>query len=297
MSDSTAQTTDIPAAEPRDRVIRGMTNDGAFRVITLRTTDTVQAAIDAQKVRGALARPFAELLTASVLVRETMSPGLRVQLILQGGAGGSLIADSRPEGLTRGLVQNPPDDAAFTLDAQAVFKAMRVMPNGSLHQGIITAENTEGISGVLMHYFQASEQVTSMVAVGAVVEGAHVVAAGGYIVQLLPELTEPPLAVMTERLEDFRSFGAVLRQTAGDPTLLMAELLYGFPYTTLDDTGIHFGCICSAERLVGAMATLGREEISSIVAKGEVMDVACDFCGREYKVGPEMLRPLLDPPS
>ncbi|MEZ4265857.1 MAG: Hsp33 family molecular chaperone HslO [Myxococcota bacterium] len=293
MSDSPAET----STEPRDRVLRAMTNDGAFRVITLRTTDTVQAALDAQKVRGPLAIPFGELLTASVLVRETMSPGLRVQLILQGAAGGAVIADSRPEGLTRGLVQNPPDGATLDLGAAAIFKAMRVMPNGSLHQGIITAESDEGISGVLMHYFQVSEQVTSMVAVGAVVEGGHVVAAGGYIVQLLPELTEAPLAVMTERLEDFRSFGAVLRQTAGDPALLMSELLWGFPHTTLDDTGVFFGCVCSAERLVGAMATLGRDELSSIVARGEVMDVACDFCGREYKVGPELLRPLLDEPS
>ena len=96
-----------PAKPPGDRVLRAMTNDGAFRVITLRTTDTVQAAIEAQRVRGPLGRPFAELLTASVLVRETMSPGLRVQLILQGGQGGSIVADSRPEGLTRGLVQAP----------------------------------------------------------------------------------------------------------------------------------------------------------------------------------------------
>ncbi|MCB9730013.1 MAG: Hsp33 family molecular chaperone HslO [Deltaproteobacteria bacterium] len=285
------------SADPSDRVLRAITNDGAFRVITLRTTDTVQAAIEAQKVRGHIAVPFGELLTASVLVRETMSPGLRVQLVLQGGAGGALVADARPEGLTRGLVQHPPDDGAITFDDKAIFKAMRVMPNGSLHQGIISAEHEDGLSGVLMHYFQASEQVTSMVAVGAVIEGAHVVAAGGYIVQLLPELTEPPLAVMTERLEDFRSFGAVLRHTGGDPALLMSELLYGFPHALLDDSPVHFGCVCSPERLVGAMATLGRDELSTIVAKGEVLDVACDFCGRQYEVGPEQLRPLLEPPS
>ena len=35
-------------ANSDDHVIREMTDDGAFRVLTLRTTDTVQAVIEAQ---------------------------------------------------------------------------------------------------------------------------------------------------------------------------------------------------------------------------------------------------------
>ena len=92
--------------EPSDTVLRAITDDGAFRVITARTTQTVRGAVEAQGVVGATARHFGDLLTGSILFRETMAPNLRVQGIIKGSNGsGSVIADSHPSGQTRGLIQ------------------------------------------------------------------------------------------------------------------------------------------------------------------------------------------------
>jgi redox-regulated HSP33 family molecular chaperone len=68
-----------------DRAKRALTDDNAFRVITVDATETVRGVITAQKVSGEAARVFAELVVGAVLVRETMSPDLRVQAILQSG--------------------------------------------------------------------------------------------------------------------------------------------------------------------------------------------------------------------
>ena len=62
-----------------DSVLRVMTDDGAFRVITASTTRTVRGAAEAQGVRGGTARTFGDLITGSILFRETMAPELRVQ--------------------------------------------------------------------------------------------------------------------------------------------------------------------------------------------------------------------------
>ncbi|HEY5376008.1 MAG TPA: Hsp33 family molecular chaperone HslO, partial [Polyangiaceae bacterium] len=92
--------------EPSDTVLRAITDDGAFRVITARTTQTVRGAVEAQGVAGLTARHFGDLLTGSILFRETMAPNLRVQGIIKGSNGsGSVIADSHPSGQTRGLIQ------------------------------------------------------------------------------------------------------------------------------------------------------------------------------------------------
>src|SRR5262245_13427729 len=120
-------------SSPSDTVLRTITDDGAFRVITVRSSETVRAAIAAQDASGGTARLFADLVTGTVLVRETMAPKLRVQGILKGAGGrGSLVADSRPGGATRGLVQlqKAPD---FHLGAGARLQMMRTLPNGSLH--------------------------------------------------------------------------------------------------------------------------------------------------------------------
>src|SRR5580692_5261889 len=89
-----------------DTALRAITDDGAFRVIAVRTTQTVREAGDAQDARGDVRRLFGELLTGSILIRHTMAPDLRVQAILQADDRASrMIADANPDGSARGLMQ------------------------------------------------------------------------------------------------------------------------------------------------------------------------------------------------
>src|SRR5687768_16540507 len=135
--------TDAPAGE---RVLRALTNDGSFRVIAARTTATVRGAVAAQGVRGEIARQFGDLLTGSIVVRETMAPQYRVQGILDGPGGkGRLVADAHPDGGTRGLVHPPGEGVALDL-ALAQLRMSRAMPSGSLHEGIIELPANGGVS-------------------------------------------------------------------------------------------------------------------------------------------------------
>ncbi|HET9959748.1 MAG TPA: Hsp33 family molecular chaperone HslO, partial [Polyangiaceae bacterium] len=185
--------------ETSDSVLRAITDDGAFRVITARTTRTVRGAVRAQSVGGSLARTFGDLLTGAILFRETMAPELRVQGILRGAAGlGSIVADSHPSGKTRGLVQVE-GSRELEIETGAVIQMMRTLPSGRINQGVVEVPPDGGVSQALMAYMQTSEQVVSMLAVSTLLEEGEVVAAGGYMVQLLPEVGRGPLMVMTER--------------------------------------------------------------------------------------------------
>src|SRR5690606_9962460 len=109
-----------------------------------------------------------------------------------------------------------------------------------LHQSIVEAhlesDPTGGISGALMRYMQDSEQVVSMLRVTCTFDDdGEVVAAGGYIVQLLPEVTEGPLMLMTERLKDFADISELLVRTDADPAALLAEILYRYPHEVLQE--------------------------------------------------------------
>lgn len=277
-----------------DSLLRAMTDDGAFRVITTCTTETVRAAIAAQQTEGLVAARFADLLTGAVLVRETMSPGLRVQALLKGANGsGRFVADSYPDGATRGLVSLPEGRKDVVFGEGALLQMMRTLPNGTLHSGIVEVPEAGGISGALMQYMHDSEQIFSVISVGALVEGAEVKAAGGFIVQLLPELKDELLMVMTERLRDFTSMEPLLRASM-TPEGLLAELLYGMPYTTLEERPLRFECQCSAVRVVASLGTLPATELQELVAAGEMLHIGCDYCGKNYEVQPETLRGLLE---
>jgi molecular chaperone Hsp33 len=283
-------------AKAGDRVVRAMTDDGGFRVITTRTTDTVRAAVEAQHASGEVALRFGELLTGAVLYRETMAPQLRVQAILNGlGGHGQLVADSNPEGDARGLVRLPKGGEKLVLSG-GLLQMMRTMPQGDLHRGVVEVPTDGRISSALMSYLMASEQVLSMVSVGARTGKDGMISdAGGYIIQLLPELEEPMLMLMTERLEDFRTVEDLFDGVAASPEELLSELLYGIPYTILDESNVRFDCSCSQVRVLASLGTLGRADIEDLMRDGTDLEMTCDYCGKEYHVSPEQLRGMLDP--
>jgi len=277
-----------------DSVLRAITDDGAFRVITARTSQTVSGAIAAQGATGKTARTFGELITGAILYRETMAPQLRVQGVLKGSGGtGSLVADSHPSGRTRGLVQLK-GGRELDLENGAVIQMMRTLPSGRIAQGLVQLPSGGGISQALMEYMQTSEQVVSMVAVSTVVGAGGNFAAGGYMVQLLPEVGRGPLMVMTERLRDFESIAERVAEPGFSPESLLEQLLDGMPFTRLEESAVGFECWCDELRVVAAIATLSKSDLEHLLADGEVLEIACEYCKREYRIPPARLRGLLE---
>ncbi len=281
---------DMPAS---DHVLRAISKDGAFRVIACLTTRTVAGAVEAQGARGAIAQRFGDLVTGTVLVRETMAPDLRVQAILGDGRRNRLVADSHPDGYARGLVQIAAGSTPAVLDTMNQLVVMRSLHNGSLQQGVVQLAPGRSVADALMEYFRVSEQVTSFAALGTRLDGDRVVAAAGYLVQLLPEVTAEPLARMTERLDAFPSVDQLLADAAAQPRAVLDRLLEGFPHEQVASSDLRFGCNCSGERVLTSLATLSPSDIAELVSSDEVLEIGCDYCGKQYKIAPDHLRGML----
>ena len=270
-----------------DRVVRAISDDGAFRVIAAVTTATVAGVAAAQRVEGDVAVRLGSLVTAAVLVRETMAPDLRVQMILGNRAGGRtrLVADSHPDGTSRGLVQGVDDGFVPFLDR---LQVMRTIHNGGLQQGIVEVDG-EGIADALMEYMRASEQSVTFAAIAASPS-----AAGGWLVQLTPECTRDALALITERIERQPPIEKLLADNL-DPERVIADLLVEVPFTRTGDAPLRFGCNCSDERLIIGLATLPREDLRHLAEGHELLEIQCDYCLRDYRISPDRLRGLLEP--
>lgn len=280
-----------------DKVLRAITDDGAFRVIACDTTATVRGAIEAQKPETPeLTRIFADLLTGAVLVRDSMSPENRLQAILQGdNPRARMIADTHPDGSTRGLIQMPADVKEMPLGKNGLLQIARTLHNGSLHQGVVSVPTgSNSVSSAFMAYMQDSEQTVTMIALGCHLSNGEVASAGGYMVQLLPELAEGPLMVMTERLKDFEDIVPLLARGRATPAELLAETLYGMPYTTVGDREVFFGCRCSPERLAQSLASLPRADIESLMEGGKPLEIECDYCRKRYEFTTQQLHSLID---
>ena len=267
-----------------DTVLRAMTDEGSFRVIAADTTETVRGALAVQHGTGDTARHFADLLTAAVLFRETMSPQLRVQTIVKGAGGlGSLVADADPSGRTRGLIQLPPGTDSIDVGSGALLKVMRSLPGGRIQQGVVRVPDRR-ISDAFMVYMQRSEQSLALVGVGSVLEDGTVQRAGGYILQFLPGANRESLTSMIARERSLRHLEEQLGDPSFSPTRLLEVLLAGVPFTRVGSSEV---------RVLSALTTLTRDEIEQIVHANEVLSISCDYCGKAYPILPAQLTGLL----
>jgi molecular chaperone Hsp33 len=225
-----------------------------------------------------------------------MSPDHRLQAILQGdNPRARMIADTHPDGSTRGLIQLPDDVKEMSIRVNGILQVARTLANGSLHQGVVQVPpGSNSISPAFMAYMQDSEQTVTMIAVGCHMANGEVVAAGGYMVQLLPELSEGQLMVMTERLKEFEDIVPLLARGRATPAELLAETLYGMPYTTVGDREVHFGCRCSSDRLAQSLASLPRADIESLMEGGKPLEIECDYCRKHYEFTTQELHSLID---
>ena len=276
-----------------DQVLRAMTDDGSFRVMTAITTNTVAEVVRLQNPPPSEAKMLGGLIAGTILVRETMSPSLRVQGIVRGAnSSGTLVADSHPDGTTRGLVSLREGVSSLVLGNDATLMMMRMMPTGRPHHGVVSLKQGRDISQALMVYMQHSEQVKSMIDVACVIHDGKVLAAGGYVVQLLPDLTESQLAVMTERLASFPSMDELLK-SGETASRVLSELLYGMPYTQLDDSPLRFECKCSQDQVMSSLATLGEGELGELAQGGEPLSISCEYCQKEYTITSEEVTGLM----
>jgi molecular chaperone Hsp33 len=278
-----------------DLVIRALTDEGSFRVLTARTTETCREAIARQNATGTTARHFGDLLTGTVLVRETMAPTLRVQGIVRGDQGGcTLIGDSFPDGGTRGLVSTKKGEK-LVLGGDALLQFMRTLPNGSVHRGVVQVPPDGGMATALMAYMQDSEQILTVMGMSTLFdEAGQVRSAGGYVVQLLPGSNHDIVTVMTERLaHDFSDISRFVDVPLFDPDTLLEEILYQLPFARTETRPVRFHCPCSQASVLASLATLDVNDIQNFIAEGEVLDIGCDYCGKQYQVAPDQLRGLL----
>jgi molecular chaperone Hsp33 len=278
-----------------DGALRAMTDDGAFRVVTVRTTDTVQRMLEVQAVEGAPAQRLGELVTSAVLVRETMAPDYRLQALLRGADNRMrMVADSHPDGGSRGLVAKTEAAGGDVSLEGGTLEVVRTLYSGELHRGVVSLPPSGAMSEAVMSYLQSSEQVASMLSVACVLDGKRVVAAGGYLVQLLPEVGRAPLAIMAERLSDFRDIGPLLARSDAALSPLLEELLYGMPFTRLTEHPLSWKCRCSTVRVMSSLSSLSKIDLTELIEGEQNIELSCDFCGQVYNVSPAQLAGLMD---
>ena len=199
---------------------------------------------------------------------------------------------------------------AITLDPKNRF------PGQQPYQGVVPlfgdrGEKLEKLSDVLQHYMLQSEQLDT-----TLVLAANDTLAAGLLIQRLPTQGSGNLSGdgQRSRNEDEIGINAHYNRIALLASTLKPEELLGLDVDTIlrrlfweeaitrfepqsGDTGPRFACSCSREKVGAMIVSLGVEEADSIIAERGDIEVACEFCGVQYRFDPIDAAQLFRPHS
>ena len=177
------------------------------------------------------------------------------------------------------------------------------LPGQQPYQGVVPLhgdrhEKLERLSDVLQHYMLQSEQLDTIL-----VLGANDQVAAGLLIQRMPVKGEGNLAgeSLTHREnedqighnEDYNRIAHLAASLTREELLtldvdtILRRLFWEEKLVRFEPqqgaSGPRFACTCSRERVSNMLRNLGAEEAESILAEREDIEVGCEFCGQQYR--------------
>ena len=154
------------------------------------------------------------------------------------------------------------------------------------------ALQTGEVAEDLTYYFATSEQTPSSVGLGVLMNAQnHVQEAGGFIVQLMPEVTEEVIAQLERNIAALSSVTEMLSQNMS-PEDILNIVLEGLSPVMLETHPARFFCDCSKERIERSLAALGTEDMNDLISENKPIEVRCQFCNKRYEFGMEELKKI-----
>ena len=287
-----------------DHIIRAITADGSVKAVAITGRDLVERARTIHTLlpvaTAALGRTLLDASMMGDMLKE--DNGALTLQIKGGGPLGTILAVSDCGGNVRGYVQDPHvelmEKVPGKLDVGAAVGtdgSLTVIKDLGLKEpyigsiGLFSGEIADDIA----MYFVESEQIPTACALGVLVDrDQSVLAAGGYLIQLLPGAEEG----LIDKIEaGVRRVGSVSHALSCglDAQGLLEEVLSDFQLEVLETHPVEYRCSCSRERVSRALISMGREELSSLIAEQGQADLSCQFCDKVYHFSKEELEGLL----
>jgi len=285
-----------------DKLIRAISEDGRVKFSAVSLKNTVEHARQIHRTLPVATAALGRSMAAASMMG-AMLKGKNESLTLRingGGPLGSIIVVSDSEGNVRGYVQNPAIDLPKRPDGklnvgEAVGRNGLISVTKDFGFGDPYVGSTNLVSGEIAEdvaaYYVESEQVGAAVALGVLVDrDQSVLAAGGYLVELLPGAPEETLAVLEQNIT---STGAVT-DTLKDhpPEILVEKVLQGMTPRILETQAVEYRCYCTRDRVIDALRSTGEQTLREMAESGEDTTVTCQFCDQVQSFTPAEIEAL-----
>ncbi len=290
--------------EYQDCIVRAISKDGFVNAVAVCTRGITERARQIHHTSPVATAALGRALSAcSMMGNALKGSGASVTMQIKGdGPLGTILTVSDAEGNVRGYVQNPAVDLALRADGKldvgtAVGHSgtLTVIKDLNMREPYVGTVDLLGgeIAEDVAAYYVESEQIPSACGLGVLVDrDRSVLAAGGYLVQLLPGAGEDVIAKVEGGIYAAPSVTSFMKDNA-DPAALLKTVLSDFELEILSVDPIEYRCYCSRERTERALLSLGSKELEDIVAEQGCADLTCQFCDRVQHFTEDELRGMI----
>lgn len=263
-----------------DTLRRFLFEHAPIRGEVVRLGNVWQSVIERRDYPRVLRDIMGELCAAAALLAATLK--LQGSMVLQIHGEGALKllvvecsgdlelrATAKWEGdLAHGSLQDLVGDGRFviTLDPK---------DGNQTYQGIVALEG-DSVAEILQNYMTRSEQLDTRLWLAA--DGNN---AGGMLLQKLPEQNGPDADGWNRAVQIAETLKPeeLLHLPSGE---LVHRLYHEEDIRLFYAQAVQFRCTCSRENVARMLRMLGREEIETILAERDDIEVFCEFCNQRY---------------
>ncbi len=286
-----------------DYIVRATAAYETVRAFAIRSTELTAEAREIHHTFPVVTAALGRLLSAGAMMGSMMK-GENDKLTLQikgDGPIGQMTVTVDSHGNVKGFPANPSVDIPLK-------RAGKLDVGGAVGKGFLTVImdlglkepyngqveiQTGEIGEDLAYYFTVSEQTPSAVGLGVMVDtDSSVKHAGGFIIQMMPDVAEETIAALEEKLAGADSVTAMMEEGMGREDILECYLGdLGLKVT--EKLPVRYYCGCSKEKVAGALATISTDDLKEMINDGEEIEVKCYFCNSAYKFSTDELEEMI----
>ncbi|MFC0300070.1 Hsp33 family molecular chaperone HslO [Virgibacillus soli] len=285
-----------------DYLVKATLLDGKIRVYAASSTNLVEEARRRQDSWATTTAALGRTLTITAMMGAMLKGEDSITVKVEGnGPIGAIVTDGNAKGEVRGYVLHPHVD--FDLNEKGKLDVRRAVGT----EGYISVVKDLGlrdyftgqvpivsgeISEDFTYYYAASEQIPSSVGAGVLVNPDHsVLAAGGFIIQVMPGASEDVVTRLEEQIKSFPAISNLIRE-GNNPEQIITRLFPDEEIKFHETMPLSFVCKCSKERFEQAIISLGNEEIQEMIDEDHGAETVCHFCNEKYQFTEEELEAL-----
>lgn len=280
------------------KIVRALSEDGSMLCSAVNSTDIVRELARLHESSHAVTAALGRLATAASIMGAMLKyEGDRLTVRMNGGgACGTLTAVADYRGNVKCSVGNAQADAPDVetlIGGNGTLTVIKDMGLKEPYCGQIPL-SSGNIAREITSYYSISEQLPTVCNMGTLFgDDGEVKAAMGYMVQIVPPVSDKAVSVLEDNLSKMAGISAMLEQRS-DPEQVALSALEGLGGEILDSWEAVYHCDCSRERTEGILYSLGKKELARLIEEQEQTEVCCHFCNKKYRFSSEELARLLE---